>query len=166
LGYAPGMLRGSRCTATLLILAAHAWVGGTVLADDPAPAGPPTVEPPAVVRESEPSRPKAPPGSWKGRSKDDLVKAFGRPSSIRPDGKGGQICIYAENIRHETGSNYAFEPAWRAAGSSAMREDYPKEIHVESKALATFWINADNVIYDERFKPNALKKIGRSVALP
>ncbi len=81
--------------------------------------------------------------SWKGRTREELLTAMGRPTHIKPDGKGGDVYSY-EQIETRV---YARE---RPAGG--------QDQVVETRAIALFWIDKNGVVYEQWIRPGLKKK--------
>ncbi len=123
--------------------------------------------------------------SWKGRTGDDLVAALGRPTTMEPDGEGGQIWVYETIKLRSDGSTapwsandpYAGSGPDRAPGTGSGAGSGPgtgpplpipasrlDEQAVEVKAQASFRIDAKGVIYRQWINPKLGEKRRRAFA--
>ena len=111
--------------------------------------------------------------SWEGKTREELVAALGRPATIKPDGKGGEVYSYKKIEVQEHGTDFPFvstpdpiAPASGASASGGLHADFPKKYVVESKALATFWIDKSGVVYEQWVKPGLWKKTAAEYEKP
>jgi hypothetical protein len=77
---------------------------------------------------------QTPKDPWVGVSKDELVKQSGNPSSVKPDGRGGEIWVYSKSKMiegHALGSS---------SGGGATNQD---QVWMVNK----FFIDANGIIY-------------------
>jgi hypothetical protein len=81
--------------------------------------------------------------SWEGHIREELLTALGRPTFIRPDGKGGDVYSY-ERIETRV---YARE-----------RPHGGQDQVVETRAIALFWIDKNGVVYEQWIRPGLKKK--------
>ncbi len=66
---------------------------------------------------------------WIGQPKTQLVKQWGQPDSLAPDGKNGQILIYKEGLDYMSVMNEKY---------TGLQYSFRKEM----------FINADSIIYN------------------
>lgn len=76
---------------------------------------------------------QTPKDPWVGASKDQLVKQFGKPSSVASDGKGGEIWVYP--------ASKLVQGATLGSGPGAEGAQY--QIWVVNK----YFIDANGIIY-------------------
>ena len=93
--------------------------------------------------------------SWKGQTREELLAALGRPTHIKPDGKGGEVYAYDEIRAFGFSSDFAYDPGFDAG---ATYPNLPHHSVVFTETIATFWIDEDGVVYEQRVSPGLDKK--------
>ena len=95
--------------------------------------------------------------SWKGRTREELLAALGRPTHIKPDGKGGEVYAYAEISVGGSGSDFPYDPG--VVDVKSPNINFPDYQFWNTEVIATFWLAEDGVVYEHRVAPRLKKKI-------
>ena len=102
--------------------------------------------------------------TWTGRTLDEVLEVFGRPSDRKPDGEGGTVLTYSEieTIREGASKTQAGEvtiegSADRDAPLGSPPLD-PEDNRVETTARAMFWLDGQNRVYRYWFPDWMYKK--------
>ncbi len=94
--------------------------------------------------------------SWEGRTREELLAALGRPTHIKPDGKGGEVYGYAEISVGYHYSDFPYDPG--VVDPQSPNINFPGSRFWNTEVIATFWIDEDGVVYEHRVEPGLDKK--------
>jgi hypothetical protein len=101
--------------------------------------------------------------TWTGRTVDEVVRVFGRPSSRAPDGTGMTVLTYDEI---KAVGNTPTKPGVSVDANDADDQGYdgtpstqtPAERTVASKTQAQFWIDSEGKVTRFYFSPEMYRK--------
>ena len=101
--------------------------------------------------------------TWTGRSVDEVIRVFGRPSSRAPDGTGLTVLTYDEI---KAVGDTPTKPGVSANASDPDDKGYdgtpsqqaPADRMVASKTQAQFWIDAEGKVTRFYFSPEMYRK--------
>ena len=85
-------------------------------------------------------------GTWIGHHQSEVIQAWGPPIETTPDGSGGTIMIYSEQVELPQTPGKAYADPW----SGAVRYTNPKTNGYTRTRM--FYVNSAGVVYHWRWQ--------------